>query len=842
MRLSSLLVMIAFLALAEDRPARGDPPDMPGSKVASLGTVPFWADSNYNIAAVAFSPDGKLLASGSSNGKVHLWDVATGKEIRRIDAHSEAVMGVAFSPDGRRLASRSHGYPQGGTQLQNNSICLWDVSTGKELMRFGAVGMEQIAALPSFPNWAFVVAFSPDGKLLASRSGSAEDGDSLVHLWDAATGKMVRQLDGHHQRVTAFAFSPDGKTLVSGSRDQTIRLWDVASGKELRQIGKPASGVTAVAFAPDGRSIAIACRDKTARLCSTATGKELDRFSAESEIRSVAFAPDGKTLAWGEWESIHLWSLETRKEVRRLPGNQRHVVSLVFSPDGKLLASVGEGQDRYVHVCEPATGRRLSPVLEGFGEGGLVSMSFSPDGRRLATTGVSGIVRLWDVAAGTELSRDNQQKPVSRGGLLLSPDGKLLASSGTAGSIRLRESATGKELRHIPVMDHISGMGFSPDSKLLAAGLSSGDVLVWNPVSGEQVLQVYGHRSPYSLSFSSDAKLLAVGDGAHIRIWDMATGKRLRRVGEPNISINQIAFSPTSNILASNYTTRQGTHVCFLDPVSGTKLWALDESALQPEETRVAMMSSRMVFSPDGRMVVTGRARPLVWEVNTGRLRCRLGEGPRGIGPVVFAPDSCILAVAGADNLIVFQDLTGRDRLQSGQRADLNAAQRERLWAALADSDAGAAYEAMLTLIAAPKQAVSLVKEQVRPTAKPDETQLARLITDLNDKRFAVRDKARIELDRLEETAVPALRRALKEPQSLEARRRLEKLLEELTGLQVSGERLRNLRAVEVLERIGTAEARKLLQTIAEGTPGARLTREARAALQRLAKQPASAP
>jgi WD40 repeat protein len=276
-------------------------------------TVATLSGHTHYVYSVAFSPDGKILASGSWDNTIKLWDVATGREVRTLKGHTNSVNSVAFSPDGKILASGS----------LDETIKLWDVATGREIRTFSG----HTASV-----WS--VAFSPDGKLLASGSW-----DETIKLWDVATGEEIHTFKGHTDHVESVAFSPDGRTLASGSWDETIKLWDVATGKELRTLKGHTDYVRSVAFSPDGKLLASGSVDHTIKLWDVATGREIRTLSGHTDwVESVAFSPDGKTLASGSYREIKLWDVATGRELRTLKGYTGYVYSVAFSPDGKILA------------------------------------------------------------------------------------------------------------------------------------------------------------------------------------------------------------------------------------------------------------------------------------------------------------------------------------------------------------------------------------------------------------------------------------------------------------------------------------------------------------------------
>lgn len=816
-------------ARAQPRPRLdlyGDP--LPEGVLARMGTERL---RHPSALRVMFAADGATLISAGQDQAVRFWDLASGK-LQRSQHVPHPIR--ALSPDGRTLVLQSEEH-----------LHIWDIAAARDVQRIATgtlAGNKQLVE----------VEISPDGKTIA-----AFDRDRTVLLWDVASGKEGTRFQHGDRGVMKLAFSPDVKQLAVAG-EQNILLWDLAAGKEQHVIRRkqPQAACGSLVFSPDGKRLG----DTTfldASLWDVMTGKQEAYFQFDSTVRGstgyeVAFAPDNKMAAVGYKDFVVLWDWERGEEVKRLKGYSSSswaIGRLGFSRDGKRLASWHLGR---IIVWDVATGEQIQERASH--SGAADSVAFSPDGKLLASaSGGDRTVRLWNARTGKQLHMWPMPHPRINP-VMFTPDSASVIAGGLWGECRMWDVRTGAE-RHVfrlpdvskQASDMILSLHVSPDGKHLMAMDVRGEtiggvhkrrrfVTTWDATSGERIA-----RRATSLDNRTNLEQEAISpDGRFATLWenellvfDIVANRVLRKITGDTLA--PTAFSADSKLMAIGgafSSVRGSERVRVLDVASGKELLSLPTGPVW-----------RRAFSPDGRfLATTGDGGLALWEMATGKPALQRAvankERAQTISPfsascLAFAPDGRAVATSLADGSLLIWDVAPAAR----QKRRLSAGALDLLWADLVSDDAARAYQAAGSLITDPERTVPYLRERLQPV-KADVPRIRQLIANLDSEQFAVRDAAEKELEKMDDAAYGVLREALKVAKSLEMRRRLESLLTDPFVLR-EPEKLRQVRAVMVLEHVGDAESRHLLERLAGGVADARLTREAKAALSRLRLSPA---
>jgi WD40 repeat protein len=869
------LVLTAGPTAAQPRVDRfGDP--LPAGALFRIGTARLRLDAR--MAAIAVAPDGKRIAAIGGN-RLAVWELPGGREIlrttvaERVPGDTTACTFMAFTADGKQIAFHyKYAKPVvydivSGRQRQefkNHSvdgvaslngrtwtlhqvddqgqpvIVQFDAATAKPIkewpLRLPVTADGRPGRFPAGP-W-----FSPDGRIVVTLEKTANAAQQTLRLYEAATGDPVRHWTVADFHIHQVAVSPDAKWLGALGGLGVVRVWDIGGGKE--QMTEPLEDTVELqslfAFAPDGNSLlcthgsgGIDQRGEIGRW-DWRTGKRLMDYPGSR--LPIALVPGGKLLAaQGPAQALHLVRLETGQPLGPIPRPGSHVA---FAADGRKVAWAEAGT---LVLGDATSGKEIRRVGTDLFDD--TPLAFAPDGQSIAAVTSDHQVQRWRTSDGHllgRLSRKSLQRP---DWVTFSPDGQRFAVGGNYDAWIANVNSDK------PIGEWYSLAHVCIDSTLQTVALSDARAQIIQIVdvpSGrvQRELSRHGYimwevALAYRPVFAPHGRwLLAAGrsvapgeDGiAHsaLWIWDLATGKPLAaRLDGTEYHIHNVGVSPDSRLLA--LLNAEG-RICLVSTTSGKVRHMLGTA-------RDELSSAIPRFTPDGRLLITAvQERVQVWEIASGGGVVRLDGHRSRVHTLIVSPDGSRLATVGADQTIVVWDLAHLAAPDPGV-----AATPDRLWEELAQRDAVGGRTAIEGLVAAPHLAIPLFRERLKPVAAPPAKQLARWIAELDSEDFGERQRAERELERLGELAGPALLQHLATMPSLEARRRIEPLLRKLeVPAALSADVLRDVRAVQVLEGIGCVEARQILQTLAKGAPGARLTEDAAAAFLRLQRIPPS--
>jgi WD40 repeat protein len=817
---------LAARVAATDR--YGDP--LPPGAVARLGTTRLRRQGG--VANVSFSPDGRFLASTSGRpaSSLFLWDRHTGRLLHQLGGGRPGQAGpfdrYVFMPGGNAILSA---YARGWR------LFLWDVATGREIRHWQGPGVDMTALAVSVYGLA---AFA--------------DSSGVVRLWDVTKDQPPKAIpwDDRIPLGYSLAFTPDGKHLVLTGDWCEVRVLDLATRKLVHRF-EPGMHKN-VKLAPDGRTVATCAASDGLRLWDVATGKSRKLAEVGSDKRrfELSFSPDGKTgLALEpDGQTVRLWDVATGR-VRRvqLSGEwPRPLLEVALSPDGKVVAG-RDGSDRILRLWDAQTGR---PLLDYPGHNlPPQQLAFSPDGRHLASFAAVDEVICWDVPRSRSLRLTHlwDKSPVGADPITrISPDGRWAALAGQK-SVRLYDAGGGKVVGRIQwTGGRTADLAFSPAGDRLAVATEGGIVRIWEIPSGRPVRAIDTNRHGQAVSwllFTPDGRALATGNGSvrepgpagasrtegplRAHLWDVATGKHLLAMNADPQRWKDLALSPDWQCCFS-----PGGSTLYVSNAGQLLIWDVarrrEAEPFQEEDEPTSQqgVAGPVAVSPDGRLLarldVNGPLR--LWETASGR---KVYQFDGVYSCIAFAPDGRTLATGcDADCSVLLWDLAAL--FHAGKTG---AAPGPSLWQDLASGNASRAYRAIWRLAGDP-QAGQLLSARLEPAQERDAAPVPRLLRELDSPDFATRETATRALKEIGEPARAQLEAACKDGTSAEVRRRARAVLGELDPR--SGPRLREVRAVQVLEYVGAPPARRLLEELARGAPGARLTQEAKAALERL--------
>ena len=524
---------------------------------------------------IAFSPDGRLVATSGDDMLVKIWDAATARELRSL-AHTAPARAVAFSPDGARLAAGAF----------DGQIKIWDAASGRELQSL------KTSDQTSTRRRINALAFSPDGRWLVTGGN-----DGAVRLWDTTSGAEAQAIKGHAAEVLSIAFAADGRRVASGARDGAIKIWDASGGREVASLAGHTGAVASIAFSGDGKKLISGGADKTVKLWDVEKREARTLAGHTGEVLSVAFSSDGRQLfsAAADKRSVRVWDAATGGELSKSEDADaiERLVVASFSPDRRVIASsIG---DKNVSLRGVARSDKPGHTL-ATRTGGVYSAAFSPDGKWFASGGKDNAVKLWETATGRQLSSNVDAQLGWTTALAFSPDSRLLVVGGLSGGIKVWEI---ESARSLPALEghggSVNALAFRADGLLASAG-GDGAIKLWDAAGGRLVRALEGHAGgAFGVAFSPDGKRVASGGADKtVKVWDVAAGAAQTFAGHADV-VRSVAFNA------------DGTRVASASRDKSIKIW---DAASGAEVKTIAGTDgfSFVAYDPAGKRLFAGTA------------------------------------------------------------------------------------------------------------------------------------------------------------------------------------------------------------------------------------------
>lgn len=592
--------------------------------------------------AVAVTPDGTRILTGSRDRTVKVWDSATGKELHTLGGHTKRVYAVAVTPDGRRAVSGS----------EDTTCKVWDLGDGAERRTFG--GHTGIVS---------GVAITPDGSRVVSASQ-----DGTLTLWEAESGRVLHSFEGHGDAVwdVAVAVSPDGLRVVSGSGDASVRIWDLESGHELHKLEGHSGPVRGVATTPDGRLLVSAAEDHLVKVWDPMTGKELHNLRGHTgRVYAVAVTPDGRRVYSASWDAtVREWDLESGAERRTFRGHAGRVFSVAVVGDGEHVVSAS--WDNTAKVWDPSQGAGHAPRSDH--SNWVSHIAATGDGTQALSASWDGTVKVWDADSGEEVR--TLFGPGGRVyGVSVAPDGRRVVSGSEDGSVLVWDLGTENEKPTLSLSGHagpVRGVEVTPDSQRIVSASADGTLKFWDLATGDEIRTLQGHDGGvHAAAITSDGRhVVSASRDSTLKLWDLEKGSEI------------CTFRAHSGEVFAVVLARGGRHIVSAAEDGTIRLWDMQSGREEHVFEGHTREVRAVAVTPDGRRFVSAAedATVKVWDlVSKSVVATFTADGPLY---ACIALGSRRYFAAGASGRIHLLELEGSQEDQ--QLSEESAGRRQR--------------------------------------------------------------------------------------------------------------------------------------------------------------------
>ena len=584
------------------------------------------------VNAVAVTPDGEQIVSGSMDDTIKVWDLQSGRLLRSLKGHSFGVYSVAVTPDGKKVVSGSG----------DHTVKVWDLQSGRLLRSL------------EHTNSVFALAVTPDGSQVISGSQ-----DSTLQVWDLQSGRLLRSLEGHTDKVRTLAVTPDCRQVIAET-ERTLKVWDFQSGHLLHSLeGGRTYGIYTftVAITPDGKQVISGSGDNNIKIWDLQSGHLLRSLEGHKNgMNGVAVTPDGRLVVSGSNDhTVKVWDLQSGRLLHTLEGDPHegrpgNVIAVAVTPDGKQAISGAE--DCTVKVWDLQSGRLLRS-LEGPGD--VCAVAVTPDGVQMISGSSDHGLKVWDLRGG-RLIRSIAEHDDKIQAVAVTPNGKQIVSGTFHGFIHIRDLQSGDLIRYLQGNSWACmPVAVTPDGKQIISGTSLNTIMIWNLQNGRLARTIEGHKDNVrAVAVTPNGKQIVSGSKDNtIRIWDLTRGRLLRTLDGHTGSVIAVAVTPNGKQIVSGAEDKT------------LKIWDLQTGRLLRSQEHTNSVNA-VAVTPDSSQVISGSKDHIIkiWDLQSGCLLHSLEGHRSGVSSVTVTPDGKQIVSGARDKTIKIWDLQNSTQLR----------------------------------------------------------------------------------------------------------------------------------------------------------------------------------